>query len=119
MPVERLLPAQFMHQPKEIRDYLAAMWKIPQTGITEIRDQDVISDGHTYADLAVITKQLMCDYVGSEESFGRAWELTCAKAHSELHPPVGIIQSEREVETIEIVEGGYPPPQYEKNTKKK
>jgi hypothetical protein len=91
MPPERILPGQFMHVSKEVRDYLAAMWKIPRSGITEIRDQDVISDGHTYEDLASITHEMMNKFVGSEESFARAWELTVMKAYSELHPPVGTI----------------------------
>lgn len=88
-----------MHISKEVRDYLAAMWKIPQSGITEIRDQTVLSDGHTYDDLSVITLEKMTEYIGSEESFARAWELTVMKAYSELHPPVGVIKGE-----------GVPPP---------
>lgn len=99
MPAERILPAQFMHVSKEIRDYLALMWKIPRSGITEIRDQEVLSDGHTYDDLKVITLDLMCEYVGSNETFARAWELTIAKAYSDLHPPVGIIGAKVEVES--------------------
>lgn len=94
MPPERILPAQFMHVSKEIRDYLAAMWKLPRSGITEIRDQDVISDGHTYEDLGAITHEMMNEYIKSEESFARAWELTVMKAYSELHPPVGIVGEE-------------------------
>jgi hypothetical protein len=102
MPIQRLLPQQWMHVSKEIRDYLALMWKVPQSGITEVRDQEIITDGHTYEDLAVITLDRMCDYIGSEESFARAWEVTVAKAHSELHPPVGIIR--KNVEDAEIPE---------------
>lgn len=91
MAPERILPAQFMHISKEVRDYIALMWSIPRSGITEIRDQEVLTDGHTYEDLSVITLEKMCEYIGSQETFGRAWELTVAKAYSELHPPVGTI----------------------------
>ncbi len=102
MPQDKLFPVQFMHQSKEIRDYLCQMWKIPRTGISEVRDNTVISDGHTLDDLAVITLERMCEYIGSEESFGRAWEITCAKAHSELHPPVGTITGNpKEIKTVE------------------
>lgn len=106
MPPQRILPAQFMHQPKEIRDYLSQMWKIPQSGISEVRDQDIISDGHTYDDLSIITLELMNEYIGSEESFARAWEVTCAKAYSELHPPIGVIKKTEEsnVPADEVVE---------------
>jgi hypothetical protein len=96
MAPERILPAQFMHITKEVRDYIAAMWKIPQSGITEVRDQYVISDGHTYEDLAVITLDKMCEYIGSRETFARAWELTCAKAYSELYPPEKMIVGKEE-----------------------
>lgn len=96
MPPQRILPGQFMHQPKEIREYLSRMWDLPRSGISEIRDQEVVSDGHTYEDLAVITLQKMTEYIGSEESFARAWELTCMKAHYELHPPVGVIGATKE-----------------------
>lgn len=96
MAPERILPQQFMHISKEVRDYIALMWKIPQSGITEIRDQYVISDGHTYEDLAVITLEKMCEYIGSEESFARAWEITCKKAYSELHPPEMVLGNKEE-----------------------
>lgn len=100
MPPTRLLPAQFMHVSKEVRDYIAAMWKLDRSGVSEIRDQDVISDGHTYDDLGKITLELMCEYIGSEESFARAWELTCMRAYSELHPPVGIIDTTKEIREV-------------------
>ncbi len=93
---DRIVPQQWMLQPRDIRLHLAKVFDIPRTGISEIRDQDVISDGHTIENLSAITLEKMCAYVGSEETFGRAWELTCAKAHSELHPPVGIIQDTEE-----------------------
>lgn len=89
MPPQRIFPQQFMHLSHEMRTYFTQMWKIPRSGISEIRDQTVVSDGHTYDDLAVITHELMEEYIGSKESFARAWELSCMKAHSELHPPVG------------------------------
>lgn len=78
------------------------MWKIPRSGVSEIRDQEVVSDGHTYEDLLVITLDLMNRYIGSEETFARAWEVTIAKAFSELHPPVGIIQ--KNVEDMDIAD---------------
>lgn len=119
MPVERILPGQFMHVSKEIRDYLSQMWKLPRSGVTEIRDQDIISDGHTIEDLLAITHERMNEYIGSEESFARAWELTVAKAYSELHPPVGNIGSPIEdepVSTIEVSEVT-PPLHGKKNSK--
>lgn len=102
MPAERILPGQFMHLSREIREYLGHMWKIPQSGISEVRDQTVISDGHTYDDLATITHEKMTEYIGSEETFARAWEITVAKAYSELHPPIGVIKRNVEYAGMEV-----------------
>lgn len=108
MPVQRLLPGQLMQITREVREYLYLMWKIPKSGITEVLNESVIADGHTYDDLAVITLEKMCEYIGSEESFGRAWELTCAKAYADLHPPIGMIKGAEQVvyneDNIESVE---------------
>ena len=86
-----------MQHTREIRDYVAQVFKVPRTGISEVRDQEVISDGHTYDDLKVITLDAMCDYIGSRETFARAWEITCAKAYSELYPPVGVVKSKQDI----------------------
>ena len=86
---------------KEIRNLLAKDLKIMRTGITEIRDQVVISDGFTNDDLKQITLEKMCEYIGSQETFSRAWELTIAKAKSILNPPIGVIKSHH-IAKIEI-----------------
>lgn len=88
---ERILPGQFMNLSRELRDHIANVFEVGRTGISEVRDETVVSDGRTFDDLAAITKEKMCAYVGSEENFLRAWELTVAKATYELHPPVGTI----------------------------
>lgn len=83
------------------------MWKIPRSGVSEVRDQTVISDGHTYEDLLAITHERMNEYIGSEETFARAWEITVAKAYSELHPPIGVIKGnveDSEIQSNEDIE---------------
>ena len=97
---ERLTPGQFMLAPKEVRDYMGHMWKIPQTSASEVVDNVQVSDGHTYQDLAIITKELLCEYIGSDESFLRAWEISVSKAITELHPPEVVI-SKPAVENVE------------------
>ena len=97
--IERLTPSQWMQQPLEIRTYLSQMWKIPYSGVTEIRDQTVLSDGHSYDDLKRVDLETMNTYIKSEETFGRAWELTCARAYSDLHPPEKMIQKPLEDNT--------------------
>lgn len=88
---------------KEVRDHLAKVFGITTSGITEIRDQTVITDGRNADDLLAITHEKMNEYIGSEETFLRAWEISCAKAYSELHPPVGIIKSHE----AGVPEGGH------------
>lgn len=104
---DKIVPQAFMLLPREIREHLAKVFEIPRTGVTEIRDDQVISDGRTQDDLNTITSAKMADYVGSEESFGRLWELSIAKAKHELYPPVGEIKKipvpeEGERITIEV-----------------
>jgi hypothetical protein len=97
MPIDAILPQQWMHVPRETREKIAEDFHVGRSGVTEIRDSDVITDGRTREDLAVLTSTAMAEYVGSEDSFGRLWELTIAKAHSELHLPVGIIAGPAQV----------------------
>ncbi len=99
-----LVPPQlWMLLPKDVRDLLVLRFDIPKTGISEIRDQDLISDGRTVEDLKAITLEKMCIYIGSEETYARAWELTCAKAKYELSPPPIEIKSNPIIEEKEIV----------------
>ena len=97
--------------PREVRNKLVEVFCLVPTGVTEIIDQTVKSDGFTNDDLKRISLENMCQYIGSEETFMRAWEITLAKVHSELHPPMGVIgqmkPSEPEVvadETVAIPE---------------
>lgn len=92
MPHEKITPQSWILLPKEIREHLAIAFNVGRSSHTEIRDSEVITDGRTMSDLEAISKEKMTEYVGSEESFGRLWDLTIAKAHSELNPPVGVIQ---------------------------
>lgn len=103
MPHDKVVPQHWMLLPKDIRAHLAVVFNIRVSGVTEIRDQDVITDGRTINDLEALSLERMCDYIGSEETFARAFELTIAKAHAELHPPVGVIKGEVEapVEPVE------------------
>lgn len=81
----------WMHLPKNERGRIAYVFDLNRSGISEVKDEQVITDGYCQADLLGITAEKMEEYVGSKESFNRLWELTCAKAHSECNPPVGVI----------------------------
>ncbi len=90
--LERVYQQYWIDLPKQVREHLAKAFSMNRTGITEIRDQTVISDGYSNTDLEAITSERMKAYVGesseSTVSFARLWELTLAKAHYELNPPV-------------------------------
>ena len=80
-------PQLWMLLDTKTRSWISKMFDLPRTGITEIRDSEVINDGHSLDDLRKITLEKMNEYIGSVETFPRAWELTCAKAKYELSPP--------------------------------
>lgn len=87
-------PQLWMLLDKQIRNHLVKVFEIPRTGITEIINQDVVRDGFSFDDLKAITLEKMTAYIGSEETFPRAWEITCSKAKGEVYPPMFIKQPE-------------------------
>ncbi len=89
----RIYPQQWLSLSKETRNRLVQVFDLERTGVTEIRDQEVVSDGYSVQDLGKITLEAMCEYIGSTETFARAWEITLSKCHAELYPPVAIIQN--------------------------
>lgn len=94
----QIVPQLWMLVDREQRNHLAKVFGLVKTGVAEIKDQDVISDGFSQEDLKEITEARMIEYVGSTDSFPRLWELTVAKAKSELNPPIGVIAKPIEAE---------------------
>ena len=93
-------PQLWMQLDVDTRFHLKKIFDIPRTGITEIIDQRVITDGHSTEDLRVITLEKMNEYNGSKyDSFPHAWEVTCSKAKYELNPPLVEMKSEPIIET--------------------
>ena len=101
---DKVPTALWMIQPQSVRNLLAKEFELSRTGYSEVRDQDLISDGFTASDLEGITSEKMEAYVGSHETFSRLWELTVMKAYSELNPPMGIIKHTVSVEDAELSE---------------
>ena len=81
-------PQLWMQLDKKVRHHLVEIFKIPRTGITEIYNEEIRADGYSIDDLKAISLDKMIAYIGSEETFPRAWEMSCAKANSELNPEV-------------------------------
>lgn len=88
--MEKIYQQHWIELPKDIREHLAKVLGIPMSGIREIRDNTVISDGHTNEDLRVITAEKMADYVGSDGDFNHLWTVTVSKAKYELNPPIHV-----------------------------
>jgi hypothetical protein len=89
---EQILSVYWMLVPQTERTQLAKDFKMIASGHTEIRDSELITDGFTNEDLKAFTLEAMCEYIGSKETYMRAWELTVAKAHSIVNPPIGVIK---------------------------
>ncbi len=97
------IPSQlWMLLDKPTRTYLATVFEIPMTGVREIIDDRVISDGYSNADLKAITLEKMVAYIGSEETFPRAWEKSCEKANSEINPVIIPMADEPKEEIIVV-----------------
>jgi hypothetical protein len=101
MSFDRVMPQLWIILPREERDVLIQEFSLVRTGVTEVRDSTVVSDGYSYDDLAAITAEKMAEFVAPNEveeamkdSFPRLWELTVAKARSIVNPPIAEIVSE-------------------------
>lgn len=99
----QIVPQLWMMIPRNERDLIAKEFNLPRTGVTEVINQDVVTDGYRAEDLKNITLEKMCAYIGSQESFMRAWELTVMKANAELNPPAVFIGTQEELNKIENV----------------
>ena len=81
----------WMILPRDLRRHLALVFKIVPTGITEVKDNVVISDGFTNDNLKLIDAVKMAEYLKvplDMYDFAKLWELTLGHANHELHPVV-------------------------------
>lgn len=95
--MNKIYTQHWIELPKEVRQHLALKFGLKRTGLTEVRDQTLISDGTTNEDLAnVFTHAALNAYIGSEETFAHAWEVAVSKAKFEIKPP-----------TMSLEQGGF------------
>jgi hypothetical protein len=87
---------QYINLTKEIREFLVKLFEIPRTGISEILNEQVISDGVCNEDLKAITEEKMIEYTGSHETFGKLWDLTITKVQYEIAFPPEVVLPELE-----------------------
>lgn len=89
--MDKVYTPHWINLDKEIREHLRKVFSVARSGITEVRDQTLISDGTTNDDLAkAFTIESLCNYVGSKETFARAWEIAVSKAKYEVNPPINL-----------------------------
>lgn len=100
--IEKLFQQQWIALPKDVRTQLISVFGLQRTGVSEVRDQTVISDGFTNADLEVVSKEKMAEYTGLplETSFMQLLEQTLAKVHLQLHPILEVPEEIKEALTI-------------------
>jgi hypothetical protein len=94
---QQIYQQQWIALERDVRTLLFSELELTKSGPTEVKDETVISDGVTNADLQMLTAEKLSTFIGSkEESLGRAWELTIKKAYSILYPPAVTITPKKE-----------------------
>jgi len=79
--------------PNEVRYRIRALFNIPKTGVTEVNDGILVSDGTTHTDLSNLTIEKMQSYVGeSVLDFYKLFDLMVAKVNDELYPPKATVE---------------------------
>lgn len=89
---ERIYPQFWMSLKPEVKKILIEAFEIKRGGVTEVRDDVVLSDGYRVQDLQVITVDAMRAWVGEEAkvTFAQAWDLVMKKIEFILNPPVEV-----------------------------
>jgi len=118
--LEHMYQQHWIALPKDVRNQLVNIFGLQRTGISEIRDQTVISDGYCNADLEGITKEKMAEYTGFPltESFMHLLEKTLAKVQSDLHPELKVAEETLTKPVDELKSIGILPPEEAEQFKK-
>lgn len=84
---------QYMHLDVPVKEKLRKIFNIPKTGVAEILNETVISDGIRNEDLAVLTEEAMSAYLGNvpHETFGHLFDLVVEKIKYEIENPQPIV----------------------------
>lgn len=86
--IDKLYPHMWMTLPAEIKKVLIEEFKIKKTGVSEIFNEQVKSDGYTLDDLKVINIESMMKYVDTNTfyAFPYLWEMVLRKVDFILNP---------------------------------
>jgi hypothetical protein len=98
--MERIYPQFWMSLDKDVKETLVKEFKIFKTGVTEVVDSQVVTDGFRTEDLMAINVVSMMEFVLQDTPlpFSRMWELTIAKVKFILNPPIMDISTGEEVD---------------------
>lgn len=71
----------WMSLSKETRNKLIVIFSVPKTGVVEVINETVLTDGHNNIDLEVITIDKLKAYTGQlKGTFAELWEMAVEKA---------------------------------------
>lgn len=86
---------------KPIREKLRELFSVGRSGITEVRDQTLISDGTTNEDLnEAFTQSTLEAFMGHGDTFPHLWIATVKKVTDIVYPPATVPTPE----PLEVVE---------------
>lgn len=92
--MDKVYTQHWINLEKPVREHLRKVFSVARSGVTEVRDQTLISDGTNNDDLnAAFTKATMEAYVGVTESFPHLWDLSVSKATMEVFGPKPIVMN--------------------------
>lgn len=81
---ERVYVPQWMSLTKDVREKMAEIFKIPRSGITEIRDETVLTDGRTQDDLLAITQEKLEKFCKQQGQFADLFKIAVKKVQFQI-----------------------------------
>lgn len=83
---ERVYPQMWISLDKKIRLHLIKVFGIPVSGVNEVMNNTVVSDGVTVDDLKAISKEKMVEYVHQDGEYSKLFELCLLQVNKDLTP---------------------------------
>lgn len=83
----QLTTTQWLSLPADVKEQLKATFGLRRSGGSVVHDNRVISDGYEHRDLAVITREVLCAFLGIQDStddFFSLFDQVLDKLHAEM-----------------------------------
>ena len=79
--------------PNEVRWRIRNIFNIPRSGVSDVVDFRIVSDGTTHEDIKVLTAPKMQEYLGTkEQDFHRLFDLVVARVIDQMSNPKDMIE---------------------------